>query len=727
MLTCGITSFCETLPAMHGFLRKCIPECSAMMVFAVLVGVMGEVSAQFGAPVDVTPPVGAPEWKAEVIQFEPRHGLRLQQHPEDQEPSRTWVRFLHLPPAGASDKEIIAHIQEQTAAAKRVLGDSGFTLPTGTAILWDDDTGTLAVRSTHEVVEWLKALGSESRRKVPCNIRSTLHVIQADGDFLRLIAQETIAQLDHTPAWKRLEKLIAEGKATEIQTLSLQSKSGVKGEVEVGSREDRVSAVMLDERGVLAAEKDEVLVGTGLEAEQILGPDGYHVYVNLAVRHHFSTSTRHEVRSDTALAKELTLPAADDHYAVAYAAVTVLGSSRTLIGLWKPSAPGDIARRDVLQAAFLETRVVRNLPEVNPRALTLLSAHMNRAEPIPTIADKPVAPPAGMKTIRLSVPPDFLALGGDFGSSGSPAASDPFAPAEPFPKVGDGPKKRPTYKTAIDVMKDQGIPFPAGAMALFDQESSTLTVTNTPENLELIENYFSSMLDGGRPENIQMNLEIVEADGALIRALAAESSSIADHTKLLERLDEAVSTGKARYVGVQRVVTRSGQRGSAESGTYRIYDASLESVTEAPQDAANSVSDANSAKASPETSINPEPQKKAAIKVSTVGRMVGTRVEFDGIISPDGVTVEMDLALEHHYAPPTRASSGMSDSVSDPSTVHVKKAVEVFHFAQLSSSFTMRSGTTRMVGTWKPEGASEYDGKDVMQMAFVRAAITRAE
>jgi hypothetical protein len=211
---CAAMGHCGTLPPeMPNLIRRTYFACRALLVLTALVGAVVEVSAQFGSPVDVTPTVGAPAWKTEVIQFEPRHGLHFQQAAEDPEPSRAWKRFLRLPATDASEREVIAHIQKQTAMAKRLLNNSGFTLPPGTAILWDEGTGTLAVRSTHEVVEWLRSLGSESRQELERNVSNTLRVVQAEGAFLREIARETTMQFDQASAWKRLEKLVAEGEA----------------------------------------------------------------------------------------------------------------------------------------------------------------------------------------------------------------------------------------------------------------------------------------------------------------------------------------------------------------------------------------------------------------------------------------------------------------------------------------------------------------------------------
>ncbi|RBP35323.1 hypothetical protein DES53_12319 [Roseimicrobium gellanilyticum] len=688
------------------------------LLFAFMVCGLAGVFAQLGAPVDVTGVAAAPAWKTEVIQLQPHLGLRLQQALEDPESTRAWDHFLHFPSIDASEKEIIAHIQKQTAAAKRLLSEAGLALPAGTALLWDADTGTLAVRSTQEALEWLNVLGGESRNRVEKNVNSTLRVVQADGSVMREIARETTTKLDHTPAWKRLEKLIAEDKAVSIQTLKLQTRNGMRSKVEIGSRDDRIESVVLEEGGIVKVNQGEGLVGTSLETDQVLFAGDDHVDVNLSMRHCFAESVTHEVPVGRVLSRDIVLPTTDDHYAQISTSFSVLDGSQTLLGVWKLTAPEDLARQDILQAAFLETRVVRNLPEIHPRALSLLSAHMDKAEPIPAKADRTAHLPAGMKTMRFRVPPDFLLSGEDFRSAESPP--DPFAPED---SANDGKKR--TIRTAMEVLKAQGIPFPEGTAAHFDQTTASLTVTNTQEALDLVEFYVSPTCGGGRPANIQFHIEILEADGALIRAMAEESSKIADHTLLLERLNEVIRTGQARNVGTLRTVTRSGQRMLAQSGALQIHGASVEPVTEKQETPKKGTGEE---KSTSEIGANTKSGQKTAIEIKGEERFVGTRIELDGLIAPDGITLEMELALEHHYAPPTR---GKEDAITNlgrsPSVTRVMKSSEVLHFASITSLFTMNSGTTRLFGMWKPEGASKYEGKDVMQVAFVRAAITREE
>jgi general secretion pathway protein D len=92
-----------------------------------------------------------------------------------------------------------------------------------------------------------------------------------------------------------------------------------------------------------------------------------------------------------------------------------------------------------------------------------------------------VANAGGKMNVRIfSVPPGFL--------SGAPAAettasTDPFAAPDP----DAAGKLAVTKVSAQNFLEASGVPFPAGASANFDRGSSRLIVTNTDENLEIVD------------------------------------------------------------------------------------------------------------------------------------------------------------------------------------------------------------------------------------------------
>lgn len=101
--------------------------------------------------------------------------------------------------------------------------------------------------------------------------------------------------------------------------------------------------------------------------------------------------------------------------------------------------------------------------------------------------------------------------------------------------------------------------------------------------------------------------------------------------------------------------------------------------------------------------------------------MVGTLLEVDPVGGADGRTVDVNLALEHHYAPPSISPPQETGAgPAAPATPLSKSATTVFHMATLKTAITLESGATRLIGLWKPQGIPGYEGKDVLQAAFLR-------
>jgi general secretion pathway protein D len=105
------------------------------------------------------------------------------------------------------------------------------------------------------------------------------------------------------------------------------------------------------------------------------------------------------------------------------------------------------------------------------------------------------------------VPPDFLSVegGGGGGGMGAAAPADPFAPAA----AAGGGTALMGRRTALDILKEQGITFAEGATAVFNKGTSQLIVRNTSPMLDLVETYVES-LQNQLPKQIYITTKFVE-------------------------------------------------------------------------------------------------------------------------------------------------------------------------------------------------------------------------
>jgi hypothetical protein len=180
----------------------------------------------------------------------------------------------------------------------------------------------------------------------------------------------------------------------------------------------------------------------------------------------------------------------------------------------------------------------------------VLHRYADKAVGRPSEFKVPDAPKDGMQTRRFKIPPDFLtSMAGDI-------------PAE----VREAPRR----PTALDVLKNQGIPFPDGATAIYIPAAAALIVRNTEANLALVEAYMADVMRR-TPLSIHATLFIAQAGSEAIRGMVAETADSPDHASALAKLEKLAAEDGAQFPVVLRFETRSGQRATIESGVMHAY------------------------------------------------------------------------------------------------------------------------------------------------------------
>lgn len=145
------------------------------------------------------------------------------------------------------------------------------------------------------------------------------------------------------------------------------------------------------------------------------------------------------------------------------------------------------------------------------RYITELAGMKFKIEPFAVLV-VPISETTSEQYTRIyRVPPDFLSLGGGEtggGGAGAAPAADPFANAKGG-AAGGTENTLIKRKTALEILKEQGIPFGEGASAVFNKVTSQLIVKNTQPNLDLVEQFVQSIIDQ-KPKMIHITSKFVE-------------------------------------------------------------------------------------------------------------------------------------------------------------------------------------------------------------------------
>ncbi len=285
-------------------------------------------------------------------------------------------------------------------------------------------------------------------------------------------------------------------------------------------------------------------------------------------------------------------------------------------------------------------------------------------------------------TRTFRIPPDYPGTsGGDAGVT---------APADPFAATPEQPPQTPERKTAREIIEAYGISFPAGAGATFDPVTGFLTVTNTLQNLDLVESLVAEII-GPTPRVIACSVTVIEGTGEVIRQAVAAASRKTDAREELATLLGQANDPKSnvRVVGDAFLETKSGTRASSDAIREHIYASELE------MDA------------------------KSRSSVAQEMRHVGLRLAYEPTLGADGVTIESTLSLELHTAPPVERQVTVTEPVTGGTAEFPTTEVHAAHFVTGISSV---SGSVKLIGVTKPVG-TPAENDDILWAAFVTPTV----
>lgn len=295
-------------------------------------------------------------------------------------------------------------------------------------------------------------------------------------------------------------------------------------------------------------------------------------------------------------------------------------------------------------------------------------------------------------TLTFKVPLDFLSC--EMPGRGSPAApADPFAAgAAPGTPAAPETPQPPQPASARQMLEGQGVTFPKGAAVSFNPLTGTLTITNTPKNLE-IAGLFIESLEKQQPTNVAFTLTVIEGPGELIRAANDAASHAADATPALNALlEQAKKDGSNVRVAADAFIeTKSGTRATTEAVREHSH------VTE----------------------FNLDAKSRASITKET--RQLGLVLEIEPTVGANSATIETTFSLTLNTALPVQRQVG----VTDPLTGNAAEfPVTDVPSARFVSGVSIKNGHTKLLGVTKPVGMPQ-EGADVLRAAFLTAALRR--
>jgi len=303
---------------------------------------------------------------------------------------------------------------------------------------------------------------------------------------------------------------------------------------------------------------------------------------------------------------------------------------------------------------------------------------------------QPVADPAtGFLTLTFELPVHHAL---DLLESSNPDDPVVVSNKEPDP-FGSSPSPPPPSGAVHQAFIAIGIPFPPGASATYDPDRGKLTVIQTPEAIGLIRHILTKYQE--TPASAAVRFEFYEVPALLSLRLEQSAAAHFDDTPEWDALQKLLDGDGARLLQIATLQTISGQRTKFEDGASFFHQTRVQNPEEAAKEDG------------PELEFYEE-------------RLVGTILETDLVIGADNRTMDLNLALEYHSAPPEWVSATAGPAASD------SPPAAVFHVKKLWTQISIRDGETRLLTSWTPTGRPEDTQGDRRILVFVSANLQRA-
>jgi len=607
--------------------------------------------------IGITKAVGTPQEKADILRavFISAALRRVEYGPRQQQmtspaPLPEGMLFASLQVPDALFDAVLHECQPATLQSW--LARAGASFPPGSVL--DHHGGVLRCVNTPDNLALIMALVDQRLADAPKTVALTFHTIAAPAPLLRDLTRQTLASADDSSMFAAVEAAAARGEARFLSSTFVETKPGNRATQQAAPEHRYLESQDSDDHGRPSFSFDTRHTGVLLEAEPVIGTDNRTVELILNHELHSAPPVTHRLHfSDPASQQPFDIPATDFNLHKTTTGINLSPGSTRLLSFIPPSGRDETG---VLWATFVKCDVI---PQV------ARSPYFQITPPAPSKSAQEV------HTRAYRIPPDFLSAGGDAGAP-------------------DGNKKP---KTARDILEAVGISFPPGTAAYCSTTPSpSLVVTNTNENLDLIEAY----VGGGCYSPIHpvsITLHVVQGPGPLLRRLTAQASGKNNHRTELNELLAAVKAGTLQHLDMAHIETKSGVRATTVQATKHS------AITEV------SVNDKG------ETFYTQEPHE------------VGLNFELEPTVASDIATIDLTLSAEYHTAPPLEHREHLTDIQGR----RLEFPLTDYFTSKLTTGITIPDGTARLLSLYKPSGKAEFEKEDILQAIFITCDILRPE
>jgi len=267
------------------------------------------------------------------------------------------------------------------------------------------------------------------------------------------------------------------------------------------------------------------------------------------------------------------------------------------------------------------------------------------------------------------------------------------------------------YKIRSDIEEyfiRSGIPFPVGAKVVFDSRISRLIVTNTPDNLELIERLILELNVVDPQVGIEVEfLKISESD---FRSLVGDDVLLEPRKLNSSLYKKLIESDKTRIVASSYVLTQNGQEATIKMNSERYFPASWINPL---------IADNNNIAPVADNDKKDEKEKKKSCLVyefvPELGEPAGLGISFSftPTVDADYYTISLDMT------PVVQSHTGWTDYAFGDSKIKMPE----FAISTVETKAVVYNGETLLLESSRRDEPVDGGDKVVPVMHFVFASV----
>ena len=239
-----------------------------------------------------------------------------------------------------------------TPSAQQVLTEYGVLFPAGSSVTHIPLTSSIVVRNTVGNLDLIETLLDDTCFHPAKNIAVTMQVFEAPGQMVRELHSKSLSKCDHALELTEMEKAAGTGKATQLDSVRLEARSGKRAQFDQGHEVSLLEDIAVDEHGVAQLKSWKRHDGFRVELEPGVTADGSLLQLLIDTESPLSPPVERKEHLIDPAGRRIEFPLMDLNSTKVVTRLSIPAGASQILSIWQPDAA-----KDILRIVFVTTRL----------------------------------------------------------------------------------------------------------------------------------------------------------------------------------------------------------------------------------------------------------------------------------------------------------------------------------------------------------------------------------